>query len=254
MDPPRDLLAETSLDAGVRRQPPARHPVRRGAGAARAEMTGRHADGGESVLSAGNSITHSLFPFNGLMVSMLRELSGGRSVEVAAIGREGAVGGIISCGNAPAFTNRRWCNCPARRRWIPMPCWRRPRRPARTSATCSAATPMPAGAGHAVGRVQRLSPDRGARRALAAPRPGSRRQRPARTDAGKPCRAARRAADHRQRGRPGAPGAGADRLSPRRHPGHRPRRACTRSAAIATQRSRPFPRGARPGRRRGTPA
>src|SRR6476646_9757400 len=32
------------------------------------------------------------------------ELSGGRSVEVASIGREGAVGGIVSCGHAPAFS------------------------------------------------------------------------------------------------------------------------------------------------------
>ena len=33
------------------------------------------------------------------------ELSGGRSVEVASIGREGAVGGIVSCGQAPAFSH-----------------------------------------------------------------------------------------------------------------------------------------------------
>jgi DNA-binding transcriptional regulator YhcF (GntR family) len=38
------------------------------------------------------------------MISMTVELSGGRAVEVASIGREGAVGGIISCGQAPAFT------------------------------------------------------------------------------------------------------------------------------------------------------
>lgn len=60
---------------------------------------------GDAVLSAGGLTTLSLFPFNGLMVSLRRELTGGRSVEVAAIGREGAVGGIISCGQAPAFTD-----------------------------------------------------------------------------------------------------------------------------------------------------
>jgi DNA-binding transcriptional regulator YhcF (GntR family) len=32
------------------------------------------------------------------------ELTGGRSVEVASVGREGAVGGIVSCGHAPAFS------------------------------------------------------------------------------------------------------------------------------------------------------
>jgi CRP-like cAMP-binding protein len=60
--------------------------------------------GGESVLSVGEVTLRSLFPFDGLMVSLRRELVGGRSVEVAAIGREGAVGGIVSCGVAPAFT------------------------------------------------------------------------------------------------------------------------------------------------------
>ena len=60
---------------------------------------------GDVVLAAGERILRSLFPFDGLMVSMKRELAGGRSVEVAAIGREGAVGGIVSCGQAPAFTD-----------------------------------------------------------------------------------------------------------------------------------------------------
>jgi DNA-binding transcriptional regulator YhcF (GntR family) len=34
---------------------------------------------------------------------MTVELSGGRFIEVTSIGREGAVGGIVSCGHAPAF-------------------------------------------------------------------------------------------------------------------------------------------------------
>ena len=38
------------------------------------------------------------------MVSLVVDLQDGRSVEVASIGREGAVGGIISCGHIPAFT------------------------------------------------------------------------------------------------------------------------------------------------------
>jgi DNA-binding transcriptional regulator YhcF (GntR family) len=38
------------------------------------------------------------------MVSLAIDLSRGRSVEVASIGREGAIGGIVSCGHAPAFT------------------------------------------------------------------------------------------------------------------------------------------------------
>src|SRR4029078_1145486 len=43
------------------------------------------------------------FPVGSTMISMGVELSGGRSVEVASIGREGAVRGIVSCGHAPAF-------------------------------------------------------------------------------------------------------------------------------------------------------
>ncbi len=59
---------------------------------------------GEIVLSRGDQVKSSLFPMDSTMISMAVELSGGRSVEVASIGREGAVGGIISCGQAPAFT------------------------------------------------------------------------------------------------------------------------------------------------------
>jgi CRP-like cAMP-binding protein len=105
MDPTRDLLAETSIDAAFAGNRLLATLSEQERALLEPEMTIVTLDGGESVLSAGNSITHSLFPFNGLMVSLLRELSRGRSVEVAAIGREGAVGGIISCGNAPAFTN-----------------------------------------------------------------------------------------------------------------------------------------------------
>src|SRR5690348_5317043 len=38
------------------------------------------------------------------MISMLVELDGNRSVEAAAVGSRGAVGGIVSCGHAPAFS------------------------------------------------------------------------------------------------------------------------------------------------------
>jgi CRP-like cAMP-binding protein len=59
---------------------------------------------GTAVLRRGVDVAHSLFPFGSTMVSMVVDLEDGRSVEVASIGREGAVGGIISCGNIPAFT------------------------------------------------------------------------------------------------------------------------------------------------------
>jgi CRP-like cAMP-binding protein len=57
------------------------------------------------VLRRGKDVEATLFPFGQTMISMSVELSGGRSVEVASIGREGAVGGIISCGHAPAFSS-----------------------------------------------------------------------------------------------------------------------------------------------------
>lgn len=60
---------------------------------------------GDVVLNRGDQVRWSVFPLGETMVTMGVELSGGRSVEVASIGREGAVGGIISCGQAPAFSH-----------------------------------------------------------------------------------------------------------------------------------------------------
>ena len=59
---------------------------------------------GEEVLRRGDDVEASLFPIGPTMISMGIELSVGRSIEVASIGREGAVGGIVSCGHAPAFS------------------------------------------------------------------------------------------------------------------------------------------------------
>jgi CRP-like cAMP-binding protein len=59
---------------------------------------------GETVLESGTQVSASLFPVGPTMISMAVDLSGGRSAEVASIGREGAVGGIVSCGHAPAFS------------------------------------------------------------------------------------------------------------------------------------------------------
>lgn len=59
----------------------------------------------EIVLERGEQVRSSLFPVGPTTISMGIELSGARSVEVASIGREGAVGGIVSCGQAPAFSH-----------------------------------------------------------------------------------------------------------------------------------------------------
>jgi CRP-like cAMP-binding protein len=59
---------------------------------------------GETVLQRGEEVRSSLFPVGPTMITMMIELTGGRSIEVASIGKGGAVGGIVSCGHAPAFT------------------------------------------------------------------------------------------------------------------------------------------------------
>ena len=59
---------------------------------------------GDRVLKRGVNVDATLFPVGSTAVSLLVDLAADRSVEVASIGSEGAVGGIVSCGNAPAFT------------------------------------------------------------------------------------------------------------------------------------------------------
>ena len=62
-----------------------------------------HLGAGDTVLRRGVGVDNSIFPFGSTMISMIVDLGEGRSVEVASIGKEGAVGGIVSCGHAPAF-------------------------------------------------------------------------------------------------------------------------------------------------------
>jgi CRP-like cAMP-binding protein len=62
---------------------------------------------GEVVLNRGDEVHAALFPLDPTLISLAVELSDGRSVEAALIGLRGAVGGIISCGQAPAFSSAR---------------------------------------------------------------------------------------------------------------------------------------------------
>ena len=55
------------------------------------------------IHDVGADVSSSYFPYGTAMVSLVIDLAGGRSIEVASIGHEGAVGGIVSCGSAPAF-------------------------------------------------------------------------------------------------------------------------------------------------------
>ena len=58
---------------------------------------------GTVVHASGADVVSSYFPFGPTMISLCVALNDGRAVEVASIGHEGAVGGIVSCGHAPAF-------------------------------------------------------------------------------------------------------------------------------------------------------
>lgn len=60
---------------------------------------------GDIVLRRGDQVETTLFPIGPTMISLAVELSGGRTIEVASIGLRGAVGGIISCGQAPTFAH-----------------------------------------------------------------------------------------------------------------------------------------------------
>ncbi|HEX9954326.1 MAG TPA: Crp/Fnr family transcriptional regulator [Allosphingosinicella sp.] len=51
----------------------------------------------------GADLEYSYFPMPGTMISLAIDLEDGSSVEVASIGKEGAAGGIVSCGTARAF-------------------------------------------------------------------------------------------------------------------------------------------------------
>jgi CRP-like cAMP-binding protein len=56
------------------------------------------------LFEPGQEVTHVHFPCAGTVVSLTATMADGRAAEVAAIGCEGAAGGIISGGDKPAFT------------------------------------------------------------------------------------------------------------------------------------------------------
>ncbi len=60
-------------------------------------------DRGAVLFGSGDEVTAAYFPMPGTMVSLIVDLADGRSIEVATIGKEGAVGGIVSCGKPPTF-------------------------------------------------------------------------------------------------------------------------------------------------------
>jgi len=58
---------------------------------------------GELVADRGDEVEAAFFPVGQTLISVAVEASRGRTIEVGLIGSRGAVGGIVSCGQAPAF-------------------------------------------------------------------------------------------------------------------------------------------------------
>jgi len=52
----------------------------------------------------GDTVRHAYFPCGSSLISYLVVLADGRAIETALVGREGAVGGIVSQGRLPAFS------------------------------------------------------------------------------------------------------------------------------------------------------
>ena len=60
-------------------------------------------DRGQVLFEPGDEVTTTYFPAHKTMVSLLIITRDGHEIEAATIGREGAVGGIVSAGDKPAF-------------------------------------------------------------------------------------------------------------------------------------------------------
>ena len=58
---------------------------------------------GKVLFEPGDEVTTTYFPCHRMMASLLIVTRDGREVEAATIGREGAIGGIVSEGHKPAF-------------------------------------------------------------------------------------------------------------------------------------------------------
>lgn len=58
---------------------------------------------GESLFEPGDDVRHAYFPARSTVIALVLPMRDGRAVEAATIGREGAIGGIISLGLKPAF-------------------------------------------------------------------------------------------------------------------------------------------------------
>jgi CRP-like cAMP-binding protein len=59
---------------------------------------------GQTIHNPGDAVTHAYFPCGSGVACFLVMLEDGRTIEAALVGREGAVGGVVSEGHPPAYT------------------------------------------------------------------------------------------------------------------------------------------------------
>lgn len=59
---------------------------------------------GDLLFRVGEDVSHVTFPLDRTVATLMVPLSGGRTAETATVGHEGAVGGVVSHGYLPAFT------------------------------------------------------------------------------------------------------------------------------------------------------
>jgi CRP-like cAMP-binding protein len=62
-----------------------------------------HGERGQILYEPGDTVRHVYFPCGPSLISYLVVLEDGRAIETALIGREGAIGGIVSQGRLPAY-------------------------------------------------------------------------------------------------------------------------------------------------------
>ena len=58
---------------------------------------------GTLLVESGDDVVHTYFPVSSAMVALILVMEDGSIAEAATVGREGAIGGIISAGHKPAF-------------------------------------------------------------------------------------------------------------------------------------------------------
>ena len=59
---------------------------------------------GQSLFEPGDEISHAHLPLDSAVVALVVPMRDGRTVEATTVGREGAIGGVVSRGHQPAFT------------------------------------------------------------------------------------------------------------------------------------------------------